>query len=104
MGGKIITGTATEDNARVIRENRFGMAAIGDEQGACDWNFSSTEKPPATTTEIPTTTPSATWCSDKNKYCGAWAVAGECDKNPGYIYLTVQSPVKIVNLTLFART
>jgi len=51
----IVTGTATEDNARVIRENRFGMAAVGDEQGSCDWQFSSTAKPPATT-EIPTTT------------------------------------------------
>jgi len=54
--GKTITGTATEDNARVIRENRFGMAAVGDEQGTCDWQFSSTAKPPATTTEVPTST------------------------------------------------
>ena len=29
----IITGSATEDNARVIRENRFAMAAVGDESG-----------------------------------------------------------------------
>ena len=29
----MITGTETEDNARVFRENRFAVAALGDEQG-----------------------------------------------------------------------
>lgn len=53
----VITGSATEDNARVIRENRFGMAAVGDESGTCDWVFSSTAAP---TTQNPTTTDSPT--------------------------------------------
>ena len=35
------TGSGLEDNARVIRENRFGMAALGDESGTCDWSFST---------------------------------------------------------------
>merc|ERR1740131_792534 len=53
----IITGSATEDNARVFRENRFAMAAVGDESGTCDWNFSSTAAP---TTGAPTTAPPTT--------------------------------------------
>jgi len=31
----VITGTDTEDSARVIKENRFGFAAVGDESGIC---------------------------------------------------------------------
>merc|ERR1712142_128870 len=31
----VATGSATEDNARVIKENRFGFAAVGDESGTC---------------------------------------------------------------------
>merc|ERR1719339_543963 len=46
------TGSELEDNARVIKENRFGMAALGDETGTCDWSF-STEAP---TTVAPTAT------------------------------------------------
>merc|ERR1740128_486353 len=46
------TGSELEDNARVIKENRFGMAALGDESGTCDWSF-STEAP---TTVAPTAT------------------------------------------------
>jgi len=30
-----VTGTENNNNARVIRENRFGMAAVGDESGTC---------------------------------------------------------------------
>jgi len=52
----VISGSATEDNARVIRENRFGMAAVGDESGTCDWDFSSTASPVASTS-APTTAP-----------------------------------------------
>jgi len=50
------TGSELEDNARVIKENRFGMAALGDETGTCDWSF-STEAPTtvAPTTVAPTT-------------------------------------------------
>ena len=50
------TGSDLEDNARVIKENRFGMAALGDETGTCDWSF-STEAPTtvAPTTVAPTT-------------------------------------------------
>lgn len=53
----VITGSATEDNARVIKENRFGMAAVGDESGSCDWQFSSTAAPGTNvpSTEVPTT-------------------------------------------------
>jgi len=47
----IISGTATEDNARVIKENRFGMAAVGNEEGTCDWYLATTtSSPPVTTT------------------------------------------------------
>merc|ERR1712137_1044199 len=61
------TGSELEDNARVIKENRFGMAALGDETGTCDWSF-STEAPTtvaptavAPTTVAPTTVaPTAT--------------------------------------------
>jgi len=53
----VISGSATTDNARVIRENRFGMAAVGDESGTCDWNFSSTAAPTTVTTVAPTVAP-----------------------------------------------
>ena len=44
------TGTETENNARVIHENRFGMAAVGDESGECPTDFpNSTFVPPTTT-------------------------------------------------------
>lgn len=50
------TGSAEEDSSRVIRENRFVMAAVGDESEAC---AISTSAPP-TTTEAPTSTSSTT--------------------------------------------
>merc|ERR1712200_189103 len=78
-GKKMITGTETEDNARVFRENRFAVAALGDEQETCDWKFTSTEKPP------PTTTTTTTWCTDENEYCGAWAYAGYCEEYSSYM-------------------
>jgi len=47
----IISGTTTEDNVRVIKENRFGMAAVGNEEGTCDWYVATTtSNPPVTTT------------------------------------------------------
>ena len=50
------TGSAEEDSSRVIRENRFVMAAVGDESEAC------AIAPPTTvaTTEAPTSTSSTT--------------------------------------------
>ena len=41
----VVTGSATEDNARVIRENRFGFAAVGDESGKCE-SVTATSAPP----------------------------------------------------------
>merc|ERR1711892_780091 len=41
------TGSDTEDTARVLRENRFGFAAVGDESGTCS--------APTTTTSAPVT-------------------------------------------------
>jgi prolyl 4-hydroxylase len=31
-------------------------------------------------------------CEDENDSCDAWAVTGECDKNPGYMVGTVERP------------
>jgi prolyl 4-hydroxylase len=31
-------------------------------------------------------------CSDANENCDAWAVTGECDKNPGYMVGDVHRP------------
>merc|ERR1711892_1022276 len=50
------TGSDTEDTARVIKENRFGFAAVGDESASCS---SHTTSAPVTTTEeqVPSTSP-----------------------------------------------
>ena len=41
----VATGSRTEDNARVIKENRFGFAAVGDESGRCK-GATATSAPP----------------------------------------------------------
>ena len=43
----MVTGSHTEDNARVIKENRFGFAGVGDESGTCK-GVTATSAPPAT--------------------------------------------------------
>merc|ERR1711892_1314933 len=50
------TGSDTEDTARVIKENRFGFAAVGDESASCS---SHTTSAPVSTTEapVPSTSP-----------------------------------------------
>lgn len=58
----VVTGSATEDNARVIKENRFAMAAVGDETGTCDWQSSSTTPSTGPTTQPPSS------CSVDNAY------------------------------------
>jgi len=55
-----VTGTEDDNNARVIRENRFGMAAVGDESGTCDWVA-------PTTTTIATTTATTTFTTTVSK-------------------------------------
>merc|ERR1719228_311294 len=47
----VATGTKTQDNARVIKENRFAFAAVGDESGTC-----SSMPTTASTTSASTTT------------------------------------------------
>jgi len=42
----VVTGSETEDNARVIKENRFGFAGVGDESGTCE-GVTATTAPPA---------------------------------------------------------
>ena len=49
----VATGTKTQDNARVIKENRFAMAAVGDESGTCS-TMSTTSSTTATTTSLVT--------------------------------------------------
>jgi len=44
-----VTGSETEDNARVIKENRFGFAAVGEETGSCGASQPVTTEEPATT-------------------------------------------------------
>merc|ERR1711892_694903 len=72
------TGSATENNARVIKENRFGFAAVGDESGTCSLPSTSA---PVTTTATPVTTTAApatikAKCSVKNKlYSGGKRVS-----------------------------
>merc|ERR1711892_1296379 len=51
------TGSDTEDTARVLRENRFGFAAVGDESGTCS--------APTTTTSAPV--PALGKCKSTNK-------------------------------------
>jgi len=53
----VATGTKTQDNARVIKENRFAMAAVGDESGTCSTATTSTARATTatTTTAAPTT-------------------------------------------------
>ena len=43
----VVTGSDSEDNARVIKENRFGFAAVGDESGTCE-EATATSTPPVT--------------------------------------------------------
>merc|ERR1711872_160391 len=45
----VATGSETEDNARVIKENRFGFAAVGEETGSCGASQPVTTEEPATT-------------------------------------------------------
>merc|ERR1711890_151490 len=47
------TGTAEENNARVIREHRFAFADVGDESSSCE----STTPPPTTAPPAPTSAP-----------------------------------------------
>ena len=49
----VATGTKTQDNTRVIKENRFAMAAVGDESGTCS-TMSTTSSTTATTTSLVT--------------------------------------------------
>ena len=44
----VVTGSDTEDNARVIKENRFGFAGVGDESGTCE-GVTATLTPPVIT-------------------------------------------------------
>ena len=60
------TGTSTADNARTLVENRFAIAAIGDESMSC--SGSSVTSPPTTVTSPPTTTVSSS-CIDKFSNC-----------------------------------
>merc|ERR1712002_529259 len=49
----VATGTAEENNARVIREHRFAFADIGDESSSCE----ATTQPPTTAPPAPTSAP-----------------------------------------------
>merc|ERR1711915_341673 len=64
FGGQI-TGSDIEDTARVIKENRFGFAAVGDETGSCDMATTTASPPIATPT--PSTQTSLGACLSKNK-------------------------------------
>merc|ERR1712198_537301 len=64
FGGEI-TGSDIEDTARVIKENRFGFAAVGDETGSCD--MATTTASPPVTTPTPSTPTSLGNCLSKNK-------------------------------------
>ena len=62
------TGTSTADNARTLVENRFAVAAIGDESMSCSGTSASVTSPPTSVTSPPTTTVSSS-CVDKFSNC-----------------------------------
>jgi len=56
----VATGTKLQDNARVIKENRFAMAAVGDESGTCSTMPTTASTTTASTTTATTTTATTT--------------------------------------------
>jgi len=58
------TGTSTADNARTLVENRFAVAAIGDESMSCSGTSAS-----ITSVTLPTTTTISFRCVDKFSNC-----------------------------------
>merc|ERR1712142_465120 len=79
-----VTGSDTEDTARVIKENRFGFAGVGDESGSCD--STTTRKPTTTTTKATTTTTTApARCVASGKTCLSFTAGslGNCCEGPG---------------------
>ncbi|XP_023343033.1 uncharacterized protein LOC111712609 [Eurytemora carolleeae] len=69
------TGTSTADNARTLVENRFAVAAIGDESMSCSGTSASVTSPPTSVTLPPTsvtspqTTTVSSSCVDKFSNC-----------------------------------
>jgi len=79
-----VTGSDTEDTARVIKENRFGFAGVGDESGTCE--STTTRKPTTTTTKATTTTTTApARCVASGKTCLSFTAGslGNCCEGPG---------------------
>uniref|UniRef100_A0A7S4VE86 ShKT domain-containing protein n=1 Tax=Alexandrium monilatum TaxID=311494 RepID=A0A7S4VE86_9DINO len=43
--------------------------------------------PPAPAPPLPPAPAPPVPCEDKHRYCEAWALAGQCEQNPGYMYV-----------------
>ena len=87
--GKYVTGSADENNARVLTETRFAMASVGDESEKCALSMVTPTTTSTTTTTTPATTTTATTantkCKDKECSCSSWPSSGFCTKVIFYI-------------------
>ena len=92
------TGSDTEDTARLIKENRFGFAAVGDESGTCASHITTTTTTTKTTTTTTTTSTITTATSTTSPSTTSTEIISTPDSvNPTSPTVTYQGKCRGVN-------